>query len=86
MKLQPASEMRNVSNNNFKQLKEDALKSDDFKGLIKGIEGQAEKGCTEYTYYHNANKQIVSIFKDVLTENGYTVKTHMSGLGLNIKW
>lgn len=86
MNLQSASEMREVSNGNFNKLKEDAIKSDDFKGLVKGIEGQAEKGCSEYRYHHSTDKQIVSIFNDVLTENGYAVTKHESGLGLNIKW
>lgn len=86
MKLQPASAMRNVSNSNFEKLKEDVKKSDDFKDLVRGIEGQADKGLVEYKYYHKTDKQIVSIIKDILTENGYTVIKHLSGLGLNIKW
>ena len=60
--------------------------SDDFKDLVKGIETQAEKGLCEYTYYHTSNRQIVSIFQEVLIENGYKVGKHISGLGLNIKW
>ena len=44
MKLQPAAEMKKVSVSNFDKLKADALQSDDFKNLVKGIENQAEKG------------------------------------------
>lgn len=86
MKLQPAAEMKKVSVSNFDKLKADALQSDDFKNLVKGIENQAEKGLCEYTYYHNTNKQIVAIFQQTLKENGYTTSKHLSGLGLTIKW
>lgn len=86
MKLQPADEMKKVTVSNFDKLKADALESDDFKNLVKGIENQAEKGFCEYTYYHYTNKQIVSIFQQVLQENGYKVGIHLSGLGLTIKW
>ncbi|MFJ7408101.1 MULTISPECIES: hypothetical protein [unclassified Lysinibacillus] len=86
MKLQPADEMKKVAGSNFSKLKADALESEEFKKLIKGIETQAEKGLCEYTYYHNTDKQIVSIFQSVLLENGYDARTHLSGLGLNIKW
>ncbi|MEY2353305.1 hypothetical protein [Lysinibacillus capsici] len=86
MKLQPAAEMKKVSVSNFDKLKADALQSDDFKNLKKGIENQAEKGLCEYTYYHNTNKQIVDIFQQTLRENGYIANKHFSGLGLTIKW
>ncbi|MED4701642.1 hypothetical protein P9436_21625 [Lysinibacillus capsici] len=86
MKLQPAAEMKKVSVSNFDKLKADALQSDDFKNLIKGIENQAEKGLCEYTYYHKTNKQIVAIFQQTLKENGYIANQHLSGLGLTIKW
>ncbi|MCS1393003.1 hypothetical protein NXZ77_15605 [Lysinibacillus boronitolerans] len=86
MILQTAEEMKKVAGSNFAKLKADALASDDFKNLVKGIETQAEKGLCEYTYYHNTNKQVVSIFQQVLIENGYKAARHMSGLGLNIKW
>ncbi|MGR7908375.1 hypothetical protein ACU64V_03195 [Lysinibacillus capsici] len=86
MKLQTADEMKKVADSNFEKLKADALASDDFKNLVKGIEKQAEKGLCEYTYYHNTNKQIVAIFQQTLKENGYTTSKHLSGLGLTIKW
>lgn len=86
MKLQSADEMKKVTVNNFDKLKADALESDDFKTLVKGIENQAEKGLCEYTYYHNTNKQVVAIFQQALQENGYQANKHLSGLGLNIKW
>ncbi|MEY9975769.1 hypothetical protein [Lysinibacillus sp. RC79] len=86
MKLQPASEMKKVTESNFDKLKADALESDDFKNLIKGIESKAEKGLCEYTYYHNTNKQIVTTFQQALQQNGYTAAKHLSGLGLNIRW
>lgn len=86
MKLQPAAEIKKVSVSNFDKLKADALQSDDFKNLIKGIENQAEKGLCEYTYYHNTNKQIVAIFQQTLQENGYIANKDFSGLGLTIKW
>ncbi|WP_431811601.1 hypothetical protein [Lysinibacillus sp. FW12] len=86
MKLQPAAEMKKVSVSNFDKLRADALQSDDFKNLVKGIENQAEKGLCEYTYYNNANHQVIAIFQQVLLENGYKVGKHISGLGLNIKW
>lgn len=86
MKLQPADEMKKVAGSNFNKLKADALDSVDFKNLVKGIETQAEKGLCEYTYYHTSNRQIVSIFQEILIENGYKAGTHISGLGLNIKW
>jgi len=86
MKLQPAAEMKKVSASNFDKLKADALQSDDFKNLVKGIENQAEKGLSVYTYYHNTNKQIVAIFQQILQENGYIANKHLSGSGLTIKW
>lgn len=86
MKLQSADEMKKVAGSNFAKLKADALASEEFKKLIKGIETQAEKGLCEYAYYHSTDKQIVSIFQSVLLENGYTAIKYLSGLGLNIKW
>lgn len=86
MKLQTADEMKKVADSNFEKLKADALNSKDFKNLVKGIEKQAEKGLCEYTYYNNANIQVVAIFQQVLQENGYKVGKHISGSGLNIKW
>lgn len=86
MKLQPAAEMKKVTISNFDKLKADALQSDDFKNLVKGIENQAEKGLCKYTYYHNTNKQIVAIFQQTLQENGYIANKDFSGLGLTIKW
>ncbi|MEQ6855363.1 hypothetical protein AAHH17_12855 [Lysinibacillus capsici] len=86
MKLQTADEMKKVADSNFEKLKANALNSEDFKNLVKGIENKAEKGLCEYTYYHNTNHQIVAIFQQVLQENGYIANKHLSGLGLTIKW
>ena len=86
MKLQPASEMLKVAENNFEKLKATALGSSDYKNLVQGIEKQAEKGLREYTYRNNSNQQFISIFKTLLQENGYEISQHISGFGLTIKW
>ncbi len=86
MKLQSADEMVKVAESNYAKLKEAALKSSDYQTIVKGIDKQANRGLREYTYYNNANKEMVNMFKSILQEHGYTVTSHVSKMGIVIRW
>jgi len=87
MKLQPASEMRKVSNDATAKYEKDALFSDDFKELVKGIEANAEQGDCRFTYiYQGEEPRILGVFSKELKKVGYTVVDKKGVTGFTVNW
>ncbi|UPW82751.1 hypothetical protein [Lysinibacillus sp. Ag94] len=89
MKLQPASEMSKVADENYEKFKQSVLDSEEFEDLITGIKEAADGG--QKTFLFNictmSDPRIVDIFESELTEAGYKVKCGLFNLNaMQITW
>lgn len=87
MKLQPATEMKKVSNEAIAKFEKDALESEYFKDLVKGIESKAEQGSCKFTYIYQGDEQrILEVFSKELKNAGYTISDNIGVTGFTVNW
>lgn len=72
MKLQPASEMAKVAEDNYEKFKQSILGSEEFEALKIGIEEAANEG-QKVLFFNSSDSRTYEIFKSVLIEAGYGV-------------
>ncbi|WP_432702445.1 hypothetical protein [Lysinibacillus sphaericus] len=76
MKLQPASEMAKIAEENYGKFKQSILESEEFEALKNGIEEAAKEGkkALEYKVHPDCDPRTIEILNSVLIEAGYGVK------------
>ncbi|WP_150284131.1 hypothetical protein [Rummeliibacillus sp. TYF-LIM-RU47] len=76
LKLQTAETMAQVSKEAYEKFKEEALESDLFKKLIKGIEESAESGKTGFLFEIDEyeDSDVLDVFEEALIQVGYRVR------------
>ncbi|AMW98417.1 hypothetical protein [Rummeliibacillus stabekisii] len=89
LKLQSAETMAQVSKEAYEKFKEEALQSEHFKRLIKGIEESAETGSTSFLFRTTGEEdpRILDVFEEQLTQAGYRVENGFPDINkLRIEW
>ncbi|KOS61703.1 hypothetical protein FJQ98_02830 [Lysinibacillus agricola] len=87
MKLQPADEMKKVSNEAIEKFKKDALASEYFTDLVKGIESKAEQGSCKFAYiYQGDEPRMLGVFSAELKKAGYTIFNNNGVTGFTVDW
>lgn len=72
MKLQPASEMSKVAEENYEKFKQSILESDEFESLKIGIKEAANDG-QKTLLCNTSDQRVFKILKDELGKAGYRV-------------
>lgn len=87
MKLQLASEMKKVTNEATAKFEKDALESEYFKDLVKGIESKAEQGSCKFAYiYQGDEPRMLGVFSNELKKAGYTIFNNKGTTGFTVDW
>ena len=87
MKLQPASEMKKVTNEATAKFEKDALASEYFTDLVKGIESKAEQGSCKFAYiYQGEEPRMLGVFSNELKKAGYTIQHNKGVTGFTVNW
>lgn len=75
MKLQPASEMAKIAEENYEKFKQNILESEEFEALKNGIEDAANDGKKALLFNVNpsSDPRTIDLLKSVLIEAGYGV-------------
>lgn len=89
MKLQPASEMAKVAEENYEKFKQNILESEEFESLKNSIEEAASEGCKTLLYNLNpsCDPRTMDFLKSVLIEAGYGVNgVLLKSHAMHITW
>lgn len=89
MKLQPASEMAKIAEENYEKFKQNILESEEFEELKNGIEEAAKEGkkALEYNVHSDCDPRTIEFLKSVLIEAGYGVKGFfLNSNAMQITW
>ncbi|MEK3728650.1 hypothetical protein [Lysinibacillus sp. FSL W8-0953] len=89
MKLQPASEMAKIAEENYEKFKQTILESEEFESLKNSIEEAANEGRKTLLYNVNSScdPHTIEFLKSVLTEAGYGVNGVFPNLhAMRITW
>lgn len=89
MKLQPASEMSKIAEENYEKFKQNILDSDEFENLKNSIEEAANDGSKTLLYNVNSScdSRTIAFLESVLTEAGYGVKgVFLNSHAMRITW
>ncbi|WHP40740.1 hypothetical protein QIX46_19640 [Lysinibacillus boronitolerans] len=87
MKLQPASEMAKIAEENYEKFKQSILESEGFESLINGIEEAANEGCKTLLYNVDplCDPRTKGFLKSLLIEAGYGVMS-LDQHAMQITW
>lgn len=89
MKLQPASEMSKIAEENYEKFKQSVLESEEFETLKLGIKEAANEGkkTLQYKVHPDCDPRTIDFLKSVLTEAGYGVKGFfLNSHAMQITW
>lgn len=89
MKLQPASEMSKIAEENYEKFKQCVLESEEFESLKISIEEAAYEGkkVLVYNVHSDCDPRTIDFLKSVLIEAGYGVHGfYLNSHSMRITW